>query len=162
MHGYPVEGFDLGNSPAALTSVQLSGKRVIQRTTAGTQGVVRTAQASHILVTGLCTLRATVREVRRLSPDSLTLVQTGVLAGGWGDEDVACADLIEAHLAGKSLDMAEIERRVRASRSGRHYDGTQEEVFPAADLEMALAVDRFDFAMAVKVQDGLLSLRPVR
>ena len=39
--GYPVEGFDLGNSPSVLIGSDISGKRLIQRTTAGTQGVVR-------------------------------------------------------------------------------------------------------------------------
>jgi 2-phosphosulfolactate phosphatase len=58
--GYPVEGFDLGNSPSVLIGSDLSGKRLIQRTSTGTQGVIRSSQASNILATGLCSISATV------------------------------------------------------------------------------------------------------
>lgn len=53
--GLPVRGFDYGNSPSALAGVDLAGVTLVQRTTAGTQGVVRTGQATRILATGLCT-----------------------------------------------------------------------------------------------------------
>ncbi len=158
--GYPVEGFDLGNSPSVLIGSDLSGKRLIQRTTAGTQGVIRSSQASNILATGLCTVSATVRKVLSLSPKSVTLVHTGVFQGGWGDEDVACADLIEANITGMDLNIDSILQRVRESKSGGHYGDPDHAVFPSADLEAALETDRFDFAMSVDKEDGVLFLRP--
>ena len=57
--GIPVEGFDLGNSPTHLTNTDLQDRRLIHRSTAGTQGVVRSANACNILATGLCCARAT-------------------------------------------------------------------------------------------------------
>ena len=159
--GYPVEGFDLSNSPSALIGSELSGKRIIQRTTAGTQGVFRSSKARNIFATGLCSVSATVRRVLSLSPDSVTLVQTGVFPGGWGDEDIACADLIEAQINGKDLNIEQIKCRVRDSRSGRHYGDPDHDVFPSVDLDAALEVDRFDFAMSVEKEDGLLFLRPL-
>jgi 2-phosphosulfolactate phosphatase len=158
--GYPVEGFDLGNSPSVLIGSDLSGKRLIQRTTAGTQGVIRSSQASNILATGLCSVSATVRKVLNLSPISITLVQTGVFPGGWGDEDIACADLIEAQVYGTDLNIEKIKQRVRESRSGVHYSDPDHSVFPSADLDAALEIDRFDFAMSVDKEDGVLFLRP--
>ena len=38
--------FDFGNSPSALAGLDLSGRPLIHRTSAGTQGAVRAAQAS--------------------------------------------------------------------------------------------------------------------
>lgn len=162
VNGYPVEGFDLSNSPSALTSYDLSGKRLIQRTTAGTQGVIRSGEARNIFATGLCSVRATVGRVLNLSPRSITLVQTGVFPGGWGDEDVACADLIAAKIDGTHVNIENIKQRVRESRSGRHYSEPDHEVFPSADLDAALKVDRFDFAMSTVKRDGVLFLRPNR
>jgi len=39
--GLPPPGFDFGNSPRSLIGVNLQGKHLIQRTGAGTQGLVR-------------------------------------------------------------------------------------------------------------------------
>ncbi len=157
--GIQVQGFDLGNSPAAIEDIDLTGKRIIQRTTAGTQGVVLASQAQAILTAALTNLSATVHYIQKLSPQTVTLIQTGYFPQkGWGDEDVACADAIEARLAGHPVDWEETARRVRSSRSGLHFDGTRPD-FPARDLEIALMVDRFDFAMQVERKDGLHILR---
>jgi hypothetical protein len=58
------------------------------------------------------------------------------------------------------VDWAQIARRVRSSRSGLHFDGTRTD-FPPQDLELALAVDRFAFAMRVERERGLRVLRKV-
>ena len=38
--GRPIPGFDVGNSPSAIERLDLAGRRVVQRTSSGTQGVV--------------------------------------------------------------------------------------------------------------------------
>jgi 2-phosphosulfolactate phosphatase len=160
-YGHPVEGFDYSNSPSLLLDHDLTGKLLIQRTSAGTQGVVR-SRARNIIATGLCTVGATIDLIRRLDPNSITLVQTGVLAEGRGDEDVACADLIEAHLDGRSLDIDEIKERVKVSFSGKLFINPAHTAFPSEDLEVALEIDRFDFAMVVHEDNGVLVLRQER
>src|SRR5690606_18367462 len=47
--GIRVPGFDLGNSPAEVEAMDLSGRRLIHRTSAGTQGVVRSVRAKILL-----------------------------------------------------------------------------------------------------------------
>jgi 2-phosphosulfolactate phosphatase len=159
--GIKVPGFDLGNSPSEIPALDLRGKRIIQRTTAGTQGVILARNARAILATSLVNAAATVRYLAAQAPNELTLIQTGLLPDeGWGDEDVACADLIEARLNGWEMDVDHIAERVRLSRSGLHFDGTRPD-FPASDLAYALQFDRFDFAMVVERIDGLPVLRPV-
>jgi 2-phosphosulfolactate phosphatase len=39
--GLPIPGFDFRNSPPQFDGINLSGKHLVQRTTSGTQGVVR-------------------------------------------------------------------------------------------------------------------------
>lgn len=158
--GYPIAGFDFGNSPSSLLSANLHGRRLILRSTAGTQGVHRSRGAKNIIAASLCCATATARYIRRAAPHAVTLLQTGVFAGGWGDDDVACADLIEALLDGRSLDLEAIRDRVRLSRSGTHYAEAGHPVFPAEDLAIALDVDRYEFAMIVHAVDGDLVLRP--
>jgi 2-phosphosulfolactate phosphatase len=159
--GIPVPGFDLGNSPAQAAALRLVGRTVIQRTSAGTQGVVLSRSADTLLAAALTNLSATVRYIQAHPPEYLTLVQTGqVDKENWGDEDVACADLIERQLRGEPLDLDATLRRVRDSYSGQHFDGSRPE-FPPADLDLVLQVDRFQFAMCVERSGGLHHLRPV-
>ncbi len=153
--GVKVQGFDLGNSPSEIMARNLIGKRVIQRTTAGTQGVILASNARTILTAALTNLSATVRYIKKLSPKEVSLIQTGLFPDkGWGDEDAACADAIEAMLLGKTVDLDQITKRVRLSRSGLHYDGTRPD-FPPQDLEMALKFDCFNFAMLVERRNNL-------
>jgi 2-phosphosulfolactate phosphatase len=158
-HGYPIGGFDLGNSPSALANQDLSNQRIIHRSTAGTQGIVRSAKSEHILAASLCCMSATVHAIREINPGSLTLVETGRFKGGWGDEDVACADLIEAMLLGEPIQPHAIIQRVRDSKSGRHFSDPNDLVFPSADLELAVQLDRFDFAMQITRENDHLVLR---
>ena len=147
----------------------MSGKTIIQRTTAGTQGVIRAVNARPILTAALTNAAATARYIERLNPPNVTFILTGLLPdkdlGGkgkdWGDEDAVCADLIEAYLSGRTLDMESIAARVRGSRSGLHYDGTRP-AFPPSDLDLALDIDRFPFAMRVEKQNGLHYMQAVQ
>jgi len=156
VNGIKVPGFDVGNSPTEVLAYKSLPRRMIQRTTAGTQGVVRAIGAKTIITASLVNAAATARYIRNTSPDSVTLVQTGIFAGqDWGDEDAACADLIEGILLGQDVDQNGIVRRVQNSRSGLHYDG-HDINFPPTDLEMALQIDKFNFVMQVERTADLL------
>ena len=160
--GLPVDGFDLPNSPTALQNLNLSSKRLVQRTTAGTQGVVRAIGADRLLAASLCVASATCKYIKGLNPASVTFVETGARGGGSGDEDIACADYMVGLLDGTAPELDEIERRVRNSRAAQKFVGDSHSAFPRADLEQALKVDCFDFAMEAQRRNGQLVLKAVR
>jgi 2-phosphosulfolactate phosphatase len=162
MGGWRPEGFDFGNSPSTLIGRDLSGRRLIQRTGAGTQGCVRSLRAETMLACSLVCAGATARYLRRLAPDSVTLVATGVFPDQDGDEDVACADYLEALLRGATLDPAPFARRVYQAEVARLFTDSQHPAFPSSDLDYCAAVDRFDFAMLVERRDGLLVMEAIR
>ena len=157
--GLPIPGFDLSNSPAELVDKPLEGRHLIQRTTSGTQGVVRSIQAEPLLASSLVCAGATANFIQKLSPDSLTFVITGRRPGGWGDEDAACADYIEALLAGQKSDQEPILERVRQSPPGKLFSDPTQIEFNPADLEYCLQINRFDFIMRVKQEDGLFIMK---
>jgi 2-phosphosulfolactate phosphatase len=159
--GYPIDSFDFGNSPAAMAERDLTGRTLIQRTSSGTQGLVRSRRARRLLATGLCCAQATVDYIRRRPREPITLVITGAHAGGLGDEDAACADYLEALLLGRPIDVEEIVQRVWQSQAARKFLDPGEPVFQPADLAHAVAVDRFDFALAAWREDGHVVLKPV-
>ena len=153
--GYPIDGFDFGNSPSALVGQNLSGRRLIQRTSAGTQGLVLSLKATTLFAGSLVCAAATARAISRNTPASVTLVATGVFPGRDGDEDIACADYLAALLHGEPIDTATLVRRVRDSDSGQLF-AADDPVFPASDLDLCTDLDRFDFALRVERRDGLL------
>ena len=159
--GLPVNGFDFDNSPAAFLDQDLAGRHMVQRTSSGTQGVVRSRNADGLLASSLCCARATVEYVSRLRPQSVTMVITGSHAEGLGDEDQACADYLEALMRGESVDEESVIQRVRASRAGQKFTDPERPQFSPLDLELAVDVDRFPFAMVVRRQGDRHLMVPV-
>ncbi len=160
--GLPVDGFDFSNSPSALVGRDLTGRHLVQRTSSGTQGVVRSGKADHLLASSLCCARATVMYLACLRPETVTMVITGSHEGALGDEDVACADYLEALLRGEGAEPERIRERVRSSRAAQKFYDPSPGPFPAADLELSLEVDRFSFAMVVRREGERLVMRPER
>jgi 2-phosphosulfolactate phosphatase len=157
--GLPPPGFDFGNSPAELGGHDLKGRRIIQRTSAGTQGVVRCSHVETLLTCSFVCVGATAQYIMRRAVASLTLVITGVFPGCDGDEDVACADYLTALLCGERPDVVPFLNRVRDSHIGRHFTDPTRPEFPMDDLSYCTAVDCFDFAMLVERNDGLLVMK---
>lgn len=159
--GARAPGLDMGNSPSQIAALDLAGRRIIQYTAGGTRGLVACDHAAVLLAASLVCARATAEYLRRLQPPSVTLVVTGVWSDRDGDEDHACADLIEAILRGADPPRAPFAARVRRSDFGRRFAAGVDPDLPPADLDCAAAVDRFEFAMPMnRLRDGLL-IRPV-
>ena len=159
--GLPVKGFDYSNSPTELVNQDLEGHQFIQRTSAGTQGIVRSVDASTLLAGSLCCARATAGFISRFTDKNVTFVITGKGPRGWGDEDDACADYIEGLLNGESPPVEPYIRRVKGSLAAQKFLDEQEPDFPISDLEYCVAVDRFNFVMRVERENGLLVMRPL-
>ena len=58
--GLPIEGFDLGNSPAAYTEAICRGKTVVMTTTNGTRAILASLDAERVLIAAFANLDATV------------------------------------------------------------------------------------------------------
>lgn len=172
--GRLIPGFDLNNSPHVMSQANVRGRRIIQRTGAGTQGAVGARNATHLLTTSLATARATARHAASLSQATglpITFLPTESNHGNvLRNEDKYCADYIEALII-QPENAEEIlrDRIARLHTEGRfaHWGPEKDEDFPQGDLEKILAADRFDFAMVGTIahlapeQAGLPSVRYV-
>jgi len=157
--GVIVDGFDYGNSPFALMHEDLTGLTLIQRTTAGTQGVVRSVKADQIVVASFVNATATAIYVRERSPSDVTFVVTGAHEGLDGDEDLACGHYIEALLRGETPEQAPFIDRVKNSTWGRAFGTPSAPHLPQADMDAVLAFNSFDFALPVHREKGQLVIR---
>ncbi|MEU3555749.1 2-phosphosulfolactate phosphatase [Streptomyces fragilis] len=157
--GAPAPGFDLVNSPGALRESDLTGRTVIQTTTAGTVGALAVAGADLALCAGFAVAGATARALADHGADAVTFVATG--EDGRAEEDLACAAYLDRLLAEGRVDPAPYLRRARTSRAADDLRGGRRGGAHPDDVELCLEVDRFDFAMALGAMDGLTVLRPL-
>ena len=148
--GDPMPGFDFGNSPAALQTADLRGKNVILSTAAGVRGLQRFRAARRLFATSLLCARATAEAIRAAGAQEVCFVITGEWVDRDGDEDIACADYIEALLRGEDVAPAPYAQRVRDSDFGRRFVAGTWPNLPLADLALAMQVDHFNFAMPVR------------
>ncbi len=159
--GYPIAGFDLCNSPFEVTQRRLDGAQIILRTTAGTRCVVRARRAADILAASLVCAEATVQRLLRMAPGHVDLVLSGRDRPGGGTDDLACADHLAARLRGERPALESAVRQVRESEGAERFLDPLQTDFRLEDLDLALEVDRFDFAMAARRRDDLLVLEKV-
>lgn len=162
--GRRVPGFDLSNSPVEVWEADVSGRTIVQRTSAGTCGVVAARRATRRWCSSLVCATATANAVSAtgLSDPSY------VITGDWpdrtelrGDDDRIAADFIEAvrtrqrvdaHAAAKAVANSAEAARTIALGAG-HVD--------PADIEFATRVDYFDFALEATQEEAGLVLRKV-
>jgi 2-phosphosulfolactate phosphatase len=153
--GQPLEGFDLGNSPSSIESLDLAGRLLVHRTSAGTQGLARTAGSGLVLAASFVTAGATARALIAAGARDVTFVVTGASLGRDGDEDLACAELIAARAGGDDPDPSPFLARVAPSDAGRLFSPEGPDWAPEIDMTMACELDRFDFHLVATPADGL-------
>lgn len=153
--------FDYGNSPSELSQVDLTGIRIIQRTTAGTQGVVRSKKADRLVTGSFINAKATAQYLRNENSTDITFVITGNHSGYDGAEDFAYADYMEELLKGNEPDPEPFLSAVRNSNWGKCIGDPTRPEFPAADLDFILGINRFNFAMPINREGTRLVMTKV-
>ncbi|MEL6986030.1 MAG: 2-phosphosulfolactate phosphatase [Actinomycetota bacterium] len=142
--GVPDPRFDLHNSPRQLLDLDVAGRSIVQRTTAGTRSAVAARGADTLFCTGLVSASATAAAIAELGAGACTFVVSGGLQA---EEDLACAELIAGLVTDPSLENGPFVERAGRSKAAERlkadvaagYTGVT-----AEDVPMCLDVDRFD------------------
>jgi 2-phosphosulfolactate phosphatase len=154
--GYKPETFDFSNSPGEIRNIDDVGKILVQRTSAGTQGLTRAVQPEILLAASFVIASATVRYLQARQPDQVSFIVTGIYKGRDGEEDRACGDYMEALMKGERPEFEPYLERVRHSTVGDEFSSGKLGYLMQEDFDLSVQVDRFDFAMPVHREDGLL------
>lgn len=155
-HGKILDGFDMGNSPSQLSSIDVAGRTVVHTTSAGTQGIANATAADEILGCSLVNARATAEYIRKSGADEVSLVCMGLEALAPTEEDTLCATYIKNLLEDRPTNLkAEIEA-LKHTSGAKFFDPEQWDVFPHDDFAMCTDVDRFDFVLKLEKNEGEL------
>ena len=142
-----------------LRPLHLSGKNVVLSTAAGVRGLHLFRGAPRLFAASLVCARATAKAIRAGGGGHVCFVVTGEWADRDGDEDVACADYLQALLGGDSPGPEAFAQRVRQSDFGKRFAlGTWPDL-PTADLDLVAQADLFGFAMPVHREAERLVIR---
>lgn len=159
VEGFPIPGFHFGNSPSEMHGACLSNRRLVQRTSSGTQGVVGCSHASHMLISSFVVAEATIQRILEIQPAHVSFIATG---RNNGDEDLALAEYLQGRLKGQLADINHLSERVRSSLCAqRMLHGVIAYEKAAEDLDLAFHIDRFPFAMEVFRENNELIGRAV-
>ena len=155
VRGQAPDDFDFGNSPFEISGVDFGGKRTIQRTSAGTQGIVSAGnRAVRLYAASLVTAEATVRALLSGSTDLVSLVAMGENGLKRTDEDELCAIHLRNRLEGRPGDPDAVRRLILAAGEvGRFHDPVRPFLHPE-DVDIALDINRYDFAVRVGFENG--------
>lgn len=158
--GYPIPEFDLDNSPTRMTRANVAGKTLIQRTTAGTQGLIRAVNAEALFASSLVVASATTRAITASQLNHVSFIVTGITPDGRGDEDTLCAEVIRDQLLNRPApSLSDLYAIILASKNGQRFADPENTVFPLSDVEFASEMDRFSFAIHAEPQpDGSVRL----
>src|ERR1700740_2663364 len=146
VHGRAPPGFDFGNSPFEISGVDFGGKKIIQRTSAGTQGIVATGKrAVRLYAASMVTAEATVRALLSASPDQISLVAMGDNGLSRTDEDELCAIHLRNRLEGRPGDAEAIHRLILVGGEVKRFNDPARLYLHPEDVYIPLDIDRYDF-----------------
>ena len=155
--GLPVPGIAISNSPTQIQATDLEERTLIQRSSAGTPVMAAVQSADAMFAGSLVVAGATAQACLLTRPSTVTLVASADFP-----EDHACARYIEAVLHGKSVDLDLLLKPLRESERYRTFMAGEWPGFAPGDIDLSLAVDRFDFAMPAVRGDGHIALSAVK
>ncbi|MGI6755759.1 MAG: 2-phosphosulfolactate phosphatase [Atopobiaceae bacterium] len=158
--GARVEGFDFGNAPSEVAPEDVLQKLVIHTTSAGTQGLVHAQHADEIITGSLVNARACARYIRARAPEQVSIVAMGNQGVSRAEEDVICACYIKSLLTGETYDVESAVADLPQGAGAKFLDPLKPE-FPANDLPLCTALDRFDFVIRCEHEQGHLVNRKI-
>jgi len=154
-----IKGFDLGNSPTEILLNDLRGKILIQTTTAGTRGLLYATSASELFTGSLVNAGAVARYIKKLNPETITLVAMGYRGITSAEEDILCAEIISDRITGGNKDFSERIRNLYETSGKRFFIPENADFSPPTDFFLCTMTDRFNFVLkALKRLDGNITL----
>ncbi len=138
--GLAPDGFDYGNSPVEASRQNLSDKKVVLTTSAGTKGILLSSIAEEVVVGSFANAAAVVEYIQKQEPESVTLVAIGLEGREKAVEDEECARYIKEKLEGGEPDFNSMKEKILEGDGAERLRRLGQE----EDLEFCLQLNSYD------------------
>ena len=159
VNGKRPEGFDFGNSPFEISQANVAGKSIVQSTRAGTVGVAAAENADTIYLGSFVVAQATVDAIRRHQPDVVSIIAMGDQGRVRSDEDEQCGIFLRNIMEGRRPEFDAVRSLIMTGGATQKFFDPQQPQYHPEDVDLALQIDRYAFAMRIMREDGLLVAR---
>lgn len=165
VYGRLIPGFDLGNSPTAILQRGpdfFAGRTVVQRTSAGTQGVVLAlGRVDRVILGSFMMAGAIARFIQAQNPAVVSLIGMGRSATLPSTEDETCAAYLDHLLTGTAYDpLATVWANLTDEDTAATLRG-EHDFKPPEDVVLALQRDLFDFVLVAQREGDHIVARRV-
>jgi len=155
------EGFDFGNSPSQLLEADLKGKTMVHTTSSGTQGIANAIDADEVITGSFVNAGAIINYIKQQQPEKVSLVCMGYSCQYPTDEDTFLGVYIKDKLEGREVDFQSMVEQIRTGDGARFFSPEKQEWAPAADFDLCLSLNRFNFVLKVEKENDLNYLRKI-
>ena len=161
--GIPIDGFDLGNSPSEIIqkgAAFFDGRTVVQRTSAGVQGVLAALDtADEVLPASYALAGSTAKYLLNKQPENVSIIAMGWSLKVTAPEDEWCARYV-AHLLGAGeYDHNAALREILFHKTTQKFFDIDKPHFPAEDPAVCLQRNCYDFILKAKREDDQVVIR---
>ena len=153
------EGFDFGNSPFEISQADVAGKSLVQSTRAGTVGVAAAENADTIYLGSFVVAQATADSIRSQQPETVSIIAIGDQGRIRSDEDEQCGIYLRNIMEGRRPEFDAVRSLTMTGGATQKFFDPDKPQFHPEDVDLALQVDRYAFAMRITREDGLLVAR---
>ena len=153
-HARRLPGFDAGNSPTEIRTLDLRGRTLVHTTHAGTQGLVNACQADEVLTGAFVNISAVCRYLKARAAAQVSLVRMGHEARERCAEDDLYAVCLARLLRDQPAPLGEVRDRLREAPAARKFFDPACDWAPREDFEYCTEVDRFDFVLRLRHRTG--------
>ena len=161
-NGRKVEGFDYGNSPSEIEKIDFSGKMVVHRTSAGTQGIYNAKNADDVIVASLINAKAVCNYIKRQNPKTVTLVCMGNNGKTKAMEDELCALYIKKMLLNEEMDIQKEILDLKNKDGKKFFVKENQDIFPEKDFYLCTDVNKFNCVLKVtKNSEGFYTITKI-
>ena len=163
VEGVPIDGFDLGNSPGEILQKGASffnGRTVVQRTSAGVQGVLTALDtADEVLPASYALADSTATYLLNKQPENVSIVAMGWSLEVTAPEDEWCARYI-AHLLGAGdYDHNVALNEILFHKTTQKFFDIDKPHFPAEDPAVCLQRNCYDFILKAMRENDQVVIR---
>ena len=153
------EGFDFGNSPYEISQADVAGKSLVQSTRAGTVGVAAAENADTIYLGSFVVAQATAEAIQRRGPEVVSIIAMGDQGRVRSDEDEQCGIYLRNIMEGRKPEFDAVKSLILTGGATQKFFDSGQPQFHPQDVELAMELDRYPFAMRITREDGLLVAR---